>query len=102
MPNSNGHSGDGQPFHSDGTHQEEAGGQNANMTAEMLKMMALYSHGPAEADARIKREHEKWTSKRALDDVVGKHTDKWIKRFCVSEVAAYHNSVKFAEDKPNA
>jgi hypothetical protein len=101
MPNNNGKSGDGAPLQGNATHKEEAR-EKTQMSPEVLEMMALYRQGPAEAEARIRMEHAKWKSKKALDDVIGKDTDKWIKRFCVAEVAAYYKSVKFAENKPNA
>lgn len=88
MPNNNGHSEDGAPLHSNGSGQGETREQNATMTPEMLEMMALYSQGPVEAEARIRMEHEKWKSTKALDDLIGTDTDKWTKRFCAAQVAA--------------
>lgn len=102
MPNNNGNSADGAPLHSDGTPKDEAREQATNMTPEMMEMLALLGQEPAKAEALLKAEHDKWKSRKALDDIIGIDTDKWTKRFCVAEVAAYHNSVKFAEGKPNA
>src|SRR5690349_21201107 len=102
MPNNNGNSDDGASSHTNGTQEGRAGEQNANLTPEMLQMITLYSQGPAEAESLVKAEHDKWKSRKALDDLIGIDSDKWTKRFCVAEVAAYHNEVKFAVNKPNA
>jgi hypothetical protein len=41
----------------------------------VLEMMALYRQGPAEARAR--REHDHWKSKKSLNDLIGTNTEKW-------------------------
>ena len=97
MPNHNGHSTDGAHSDGNGQHKGEIRKQNVSLPPELL---ALATDGLDDAQAQI--EHDKWKSKKALDDVVGKDTDKWLKRFCVADVVAYHDAVKFAEDKPNA
>ena len=99
MPNKNGNSGDDAPLQGNGGHKEELRRPKANVPPELL---TFFTHGLATADAEAQLEHDKWKSKKPLDDVIGKGTDKWIKRFCVAEVVAYHDSVKFAEGKPNA
>jgi hypothetical protein len=99
MPNDHGNSGNGTSPQGNGTHKEEIRKQKPNVPPELLTYL---THGFAAGNAEAELEHAKWKSKKALDDVVGKDTDKWTKRFCVTEVAVYHNSVKLAEGRPNA
>src|SRR5437763_9250183 len=102
MPNNNGKSDGGASFHSNGPHKEGDREQNANMSPERLEMQTLYSQGPAEAEARAEQAYAKWKSKQALDDLIGKDTDKITKQVCVAEVTQYHNSARFAENRPNS
>ena len=99
MPNKNGNSGDKTPLSGNGTHKEELGKPKANVPPELL---TFFTHGLAAAEAEAQLEHAKWKSKKALDLLIGGDTDKLTKRYCVAEVAAYHDSVEFAEGKPNA
>jgi hypothetical protein len=99
MPNNEANPGNGAPSQGNGTPKEELQKPKADVPPEF---QTLVTRGLAAAEAEAQVEHAKWKSKKALDDLIGEDTDKWTKRFCVAEVAAYHISVKFAEGKPNA
>ncbi len=100
MPNNSANSNDGASYQGNGAHEGELRKPKPpNVPPELLTYV---TEGFAAGQAEAQLEHAKWKATKTLDDLVGEDTDKYIKRFCVAEVAAYHNAAKTAENQPNS